>query len=125
MTLGIFGSVAQWERELISSRTKNGLAALKARGVKLGSPQNLTLEARKKGIVIVGHEIINPNAIIENLENKTDLLIIETLETANVKNRPLTKEEVLDATVRSKNLTKTMHMHWETDYIKNPKFIKD
>lgn len=50
LTLGIFGSVAQWERELISSRTKNGLAALKARGVKLGSPQNLTNEARMKGV---------------------------------------------------------------------------
>jgi DNA invertase Pin-like site-specific DNA recombinase len=49
LTLGIFGSVAQWERELISTRTKNGLAALKARGVKLGSPQNLTNEARIKG----------------------------------------------------------------------------
>jgi DNA invertase Pin-like site-specific DNA recombinase len=49
LTLGIFGSVAQWERELISSRTKNGLAALKARGVKLGSPKNLTNEARIKG----------------------------------------------------------------------------
>jgi len=49
LTLGIFGSVAQWERELISTRTKNGLAALKARGVKLGSPQNLTIEARIKG----------------------------------------------------------------------------
>ena len=49
LTLGIFGSVAQWERELISTRTKNGLSALKARGVKLGSPQNLTNEARIKG----------------------------------------------------------------------------
>jgi len=49
LTLGIFGSVAQWERELISSRTKNGLATLKARGVKLGSPKNLTNEARIKG----------------------------------------------------------------------------
>ena len=50
LTLGIFGSVAQWERELISNRTKNGLAALKARGVKLGSPANLTVDARKKGV---------------------------------------------------------------------------
>jgi DNA invertase Pin-like site-specific DNA recombinase len=29
LTLGIFGSVAQWERELISSRTKRGLEELK------------------------------------------------------------------------------------------------
>lgn len=50
LTLGIFGSVAQWERELISNRTKSGLAALKSRGIKLGSPQNLTNEARMRGV---------------------------------------------------------------------------
>ena len=62
LTLGIFGSVAQWERELISSRTKNGLAALKDRGVKLGSPQNLTNCARIKGIeTIVRKRIENEN----------------------------------------------------------------
>jgi len=62
LTLGIFGSVAQWERELISSRTKNGLAALKARGVKLGSPKNLTEAAREKGIQsIVKKRVENEN----------------------------------------------------------------
>jgi DNA invertase Pin-like site-specific DNA recombinase len=49
LTLGIFGSVAQWERELISTRTKNALNELKKRGIKLGSPQNLTKVAREKG----------------------------------------------------------------------------
>ena len=49
LTLGIFGSVAQWERELISTRTKNALNELKKRGIKLGSPQNLTKTAREKG----------------------------------------------------------------------------
>ena len=62
LTLGIFGSVAQWERELISSRTKNGLAALKARGVKLGSPKNLTEAAREKGIQsIIKKRVENEN----------------------------------------------------------------
>jgi DNA invertase Pin-like site-specific DNA recombinase len=62
LTLGIFGSVAQWERELISSRTKNGLAALRARSVKLGSPQNLTNQARKKGTeTIVNNRLENEN----------------------------------------------------------------
>jgi DNA invertase Pin-like site-specific DNA recombinase len=62
LTLGIFGSVAQWERELISSRTKNGLAALKARGVKLGSPKNLTDAAREKGIEsIIKKRVENEN----------------------------------------------------------------
>jgi DNA invertase Pin-like site-specific DNA recombinase len=49
LTLGIFGSVAQWERELISSRTKRGLAELKKRGVKLGKPENFTDESREMG----------------------------------------------------------------------------
>jgi DNA invertase Pin-like site-specific DNA recombinase len=76
LTLGIFGSVAQWERELISNRTKNGLAALKARGVKLGSPQNLTNEARKKGVETVRKKRIenenwkNARMFIENFQMK-------------------------------------------------------
>jgi DNA invertase Pin-like site-specific DNA recombinase len=49
LTLGIFGSVAQWERELISSRTKRGLDELRKKGIKLGTPRNLTSEARRKG----------------------------------------------------------------------------
>lgn len=62
LTLGIFGSVAQWERELISNRTKAGLAALKARGIKLGSPQNLTTNARMKGVdTIVKRRCDNEN----------------------------------------------------------------
>ena len=38
MTLGIFSTLAQKERELISKRTKEALAARKADGMKLGNP---------------------------------------------------------------------------------------
>ncbi len=62
LTLGIFGSVAQWEREMISSRTKRGLNELKKKGIKLGSPQNLTMEARNKGVqTIIRNKLNNEN----------------------------------------------------------------
>lgn len=77
LTLGIFGSVAQWERELISTRTKNGLAALKARGVKLGSPKNLTNEARIKGL----ESIVRKR--VENENWKTARMFIENFHMKN------------------------------------------
>jgi DNA invertase Pin-like site-specific DNA recombinase len=49
LTVGIFAVLAQHERELISSRTRAALAAKKAQGFTLGSPQNLTPAARAKG----------------------------------------------------------------------------
>lgn len=48
LTIGIFATLAQYESELISQRTKAALAVLKAKGVQLGKPENLTLMARKK-----------------------------------------------------------------------------
>lgn len=50
VTIGIMAVLAQDERERISQRTKAALNELREKGIRLGSPQNLTLKARKKGL---------------------------------------------------------------------------
>lgn len=49
LTIGIFASLAQHERELISTRTRAALAAKIAQGAKLGKPENLTARGQQKG----------------------------------------------------------------------------
>jgi len=51
LTIGIFATLAQYERELTSERTKKALAEKKKLGMTLGTPKNLTLEAGLKGAV--------------------------------------------------------------------------
>lgn len=62
LTIGIFATLAQHERELISNRTKAALAELKRQGVKLGSPQNFTQAVRDKGVRAIKEKALNnPN----------------------------------------------------------------
>jgi len=53
LTIGIFATLAQHERELIGDRTKKALAAKKQQGFSLGTPQNLTLQAQRKGVAAI------------------------------------------------------------------------
>lgn len=46
LMLRIMAALAQWEREQISKRTKDALAAAKKRGVKLGGPKLAKVRAR-------------------------------------------------------------------------------
>ncbi len=49
LTVHVMEAMAEHERKLISRRTKEALAAAKARGVRLGNPGNLTPEGRLRG----------------------------------------------------------------------------
>lgn len=64
LTVGLFAVIAQYEREATSIRTKLALAAKKARGATLGSPQNLTTAA-----IIKGQQVRQQNAL-DNPQNK-------------------------------------------------------
>ena len=66
MILGVFASVAQYERELISKRTKDALAAKRARGEHLGRPKGTSLEEANQASSIARRQ-----RALNNPTNKT------------------------------------------------------
>ena len=73
LTLSVFAGLAQREREIISIRTKLALQEKKKQGAKLGSPQNLTQEARQKGAEA------NKKKAKESQSNKIALTISQSM----------------------------------------------
>lgn len=70
VTIGIMAVLAQEERERTSQRTKDALAELKKQGIKLGSPENLNVSARKKGL-----RVRQQNALEDENNRKATALI--------------------------------------------------
>lgn len=76
LTIGIMAVLAQEERELISKRTISALQELKAKGVKLGNPKNLTQEAQK-----MGSEAMRLKALSNENNRKATALIVSLRNT--------------------------------------------
>lgn len=74
LTLGIFATLAQTERELISCRTKSALAALKNNGVKLGNP-NASFSPETRQLAYLAHSA----AAEANENNKRALSMVKVL----------------------------------------------
>ncbi len=86
ITIGIMAVLAQDERERISQRTKVALQELKKKGIKLGSPQNLSIEAIQKG-----KQVRMENAK-SNENNRQAKALIASLRTQGISFYQITKE---------------------------------
>lgn len=73
----VMGALAEFERALISERTRAGMAAARARGVPIGRPQKLT----KSQILAARHEIQVAGARLRELALSLDVSPV-TLERA-------------------------------------------
>lgn len=84
-TIHIFAALAEQEAKLISNRTKQALAELKKKGKRLGNPQNLTAEARSKGV-----SVIKENAKTNDRNRQAQSII------AACKDKGMTYREIAD-----------------------------
>lgn len=79
LTLGIFATIAQSERETISTRTKAALMAKKEKGIKLGAPNaSITNDMRIKSAEAL------KNKANSNINNKRAYSVISSLTERNM-----------------------------------------
>jgi DNA invertase Pin-like site-specific DNA recombinase len=106
LSIGIYAVISANEARLVSSRTKAALAAKKAQGYTLGTPANLTTEAKKKAVEAIktnartAKEVIQVLPIIQNLrkEEKTYREIaayLNTLQFTTRTGKPFTGTQVM------------------------------
>jgi DNA invertase Pin-like site-specific DNA recombinase len=57
LVFGIFASIAEFERELIRSRVRSGIAAARARGKRIGRPRSLVTDSQINSLLAEGHSM--------------------------------------------------------------------
>jgi DNA invertase Pin-like site-specific DNA recombinase len=58
LVFGIFATIAEFERELIRSRVRSGIAAARARGKKIGRPRVLPTDSQINTLLGQGHSML-------------------------------------------------------------------
>jgi DNA invertase Pin-like site-specific DNA recombinase len=64
-TIHLYAALAEMEGKMISERTKNALAEKKKQGFKLGTPANLTEDAKKKAAKVIRQKAVQNKANVQ------------------------------------------------------------